>query len=306
MKIKRQIVYRPELSVRENAALNKCSEATIRKYIKDNHIDRRTDNKEVLIRSISSIKDTANVAAIMRETGLSRQTVKKYLLQQKTEEVQAGKVSAFEKQYIRNLIGSVSDDQSYIINSILTLYNNCQPIDADLTYSQGEFYRHVAHPKFKYDKYPLEKVEGVLPLSQTDTLSNIYSSVIYDLPYNIQTGSSTSIGKIKTRFTHFSSLTELFSINQEMLQRAHRLLVNRGILIIKTQDTCYANQQVWVRQFIENQAAQLGFAKLDEFLLVKQGVMGNRGTEQHHARRQHSFFLVFRKQRCKTIKSVVD
>lgn len=305
MKIKRQIVYKPELSVAANASANNCSEATIRKYIRDNNIDRRNDNKAVIIRSIINTTDATNVADLMKMTGLSRATIKKYLHGQ--EQVgREDKVSALDKKYIRNLIGTVSDDQSYIINSILTLYNNCQSIDADLTYSKGEFYRHVTPPIYKFDKFPLEGIEGVNNLSETDDLHTIYSSIIYDLPYNIQTGASDNIGKIKKRFTHFSSLSELFDVNREMLQRAYRLLKDKGILIVKTQDTCYASQQVWVRLFIENEAAQLGFAKLDEFLLIKQGVMGNRGTEQHHARRQHSYFLVFRKQRCKTIKSVVD
>lgn len=301
MKIKRQIVYKPELSVAANASANKCSEATIRKYIRDNNIDRRNDNKAVIIRSIINTTDATNVADLMKMTGLSRATIKKYLHGQ--EQVgREDKVSALDKKYIRNLIGTVSDDQSYILNSILTLYNNGKPIDADLTYSKGEFYRHVAPPIYKYDKFPLKGIEGVHDLTETDTLSNIYNSIIFDLPYNIQTGASEGIGKIKKRFTHFSSLQELYEVNREMLVRAHRLLKEKGLLIIKTQDTCYANQQVWVRQFVENEAARLEFRKLDEFVLIRQGVMGNRGNEQHHARRQHSYFLVFQKSRYKSIK----
>lgn len=296
MKIKHKIVYKPEMSVRENATMNKCSVASIRKYIRDNHIDRRSDNKTIIRSIIGTSTETISIAELMRVTGLSRQTIKKYLIQE-GQEVQDGKVSAFDKRYIRNLIGSVSDDQSYILNSIIAIYNNSQPIEADLTYSQGEFYRHVISPIYKYDKFPL--TGDVRPLTDTDTLYDIYSSVIFDLPYNIQTGHTNNLGKIKTRFTHFSSLSELYSVNQEMLQRAYRLLKSKGILVIKTQDTCYANTQVWVRQFIEVEADKLGFAKLDEFVLVKQSCMGNRGTEQHHARRQHSYFLVFRKQKAK-------
>ncbi len=298
MKIKHQIVYKPEMSVRENATMNKCSVATIRKYIRINNIDRRADNKRIIRSIIGTSTETISIAELMRVTGLSRQTIKKYLIQE-GQEVQDGKVSAFDKRYIRNLIGSVSDDQSYILNSIIAIYNNSQPIEADLTYSQGEFYRHVISPRYKYDKFPLKGIEGVHDLTETDTLSNVYISIIFDLPYNIQTGHTNNLGKIKTRFTHFSSLSELYSVNQEMLQRAYRLLKSKGILVIKTQDTCYANTQVWVRQFIEVEADKLGFAKLDEFVLVKQSCMGNRGTEQHHARRQHSYFLVFRKQKAK-------
>jgi hypothetical protein len=56
----------------------------------------------------------------------------------------------------KDVIKTVSDEQSVIIDSILKLYVPSRQIDVDPTYSKGNFYKKtlIPEPKHKFDLYP--------------------------------------------------------------------------------------------------------------------------------------------------------
>lgn len=103
------------------------------------------------------------------------------------------------------------------------------------------------------------------------------------------------MSKIKERFTHFESVEELYQANDEMLERSYRLLKEQGLLVVKTMDVCAAGGQVWVSDYLYHKAIELGFELLDKFVLVSPlRYVFMKGT-QRHARKYHSYFLVFKK-----------
>lgn len=76
------ITYSAEKSIKELAELNSCSEATIRKYIKVNNIDRRYDNAVITSNRILNATfhlHTHDVAIIARYLNMSVATVKKHI-----------------------------------------------------------------------------------------------------------------------------------------------------------------------------------------------------------------------------------
>lgn len=66
-----------------------------------------------------------------------------------------------------------------------------------------------------------------------------------------------------------------------------------GVLIIKTQDEIESGKQVWrhfdVREFFRQQ----GWGLLDLFVVMQKGKPMMRHKHQKHARKNHSYFMVF-------------
>ena len=77
---------------------------------------------------------------------------------------------------------------------------------------------------------------------------------------------------------------------------ARRTLRDHGILIVKCQDEVSANRQELTHVQIITGLAELGFYARDLFLLVRANRPGvARLLRQVHARKNHSYFLVFQK-----------
>lgn len=73
-----------------------------------------------------------------------------------------------------------------------------------------------------------------------------------------------------------------------------RVLKNNGVMIVKCQDEVSANRQWLTHVEIINHYEQLGFYTKDLFVVVRQNKAGiARLKKQVHARKNHSYFLVF-------------
>jgi hypothetical protein len=81
-------------------------------------------------------------------------------------------------------------------------------------------------------------------------------------------------------------------------EEAHRILKEDGILVVKCQDEVSANQQRLTHVEIINEYARLGFHTKDLFVVVRANRPAmSRVLRQEHARKNHSYFLVFVKAR---------
>ena len=85
---------------------------------------------------------------------------------------------------------------------------------------------------------------------------------------------------------------------------AFRVLKDEGVLIVKCQDEVSANRQWLTHVEIINHYEALGFYTKDLFIVVRQNKVGvSRLKKQVHARKNHSYFLVFVKTKKKKAKS---
>ncbi len=297
--------YNPNLTVKENAELCNCSVAAIRHYIKVNGIDRKYDEalkKWKLINDFAKQHPNYSQHRIAKELGISQHTVAKYLGTEKPAKSDNSKLSKFASEKMANNILTVNTNQQSILNNILQLYVPSMRFDADLTYSKGSFYRNnnVTPPTYKFDKFPqtadtilLEKIDSVID-------DEVLDSIIFDLPYVITQSWGDMKSKVMERFTSFDSVNELITTNKAMLELATRKLKKGGILVVKTQDTCTQTpsgaKQIWVSHILQNHAETLGLTHEDTFLLVSKKIMFTRhNVKQHRARKNHCYFLVFRK-----------
>lgn len=292
-------LYDAALTVEENAVVLGCSVATVRRYICKQDIDRKFDaaySRWKRVHDYNRSNPHSTYSQKSKTLGLSINTIKKYealneelLFQLKRD---TNKISNFDIRN-KNAIKSVSSNQNEILKWILRLYNDGVTFDADLTASKLIFYKQIHRPEFLFDKFP--QLDEVKSLSEADSLPDeSFSSIVYDLPFVVSQG-KTSI--IKDRFTYFTSTEELFSVNDEMLERAYRLLKKQGILVVKTMDIVYAGKQYWVSDYVLNKAKEKGLELLEKFILVAKFKLFSRTHTQHHARKCHSYFFVFRKQK---------
>ena len=79
-------------------------------------------------------------------------------------------------------------------------------------------------------------------------------------------------------------------------REAWRVLRKGGIYIVKCQDEVCANRQRLTHVELINELASYGFIVEDLFVVVRKGKPGvSRLLKQAHARKNHSYFLVFLK-----------
>ena len=296
----RKITYNPQLSIRENAMINNVSEASIRLYIRSNNIDRRSDEKIRKSKTIQALKNkypNITIREMQQQLGLSYNTIVKYLsINNNLFSSPPKKISAFDLSNADNIIKSVSDSTNEILLSIMSLYNNNELIECDLTYSKGIFWKDLQSPEYKYDKFPLNEL--VRPLVEAEKLpDNSLSSIIFDLPFLIKDEKSAKSSLVSQRFDSFRTVDELYQVNSEMLALSYRLLTDKGLLVIKTMDIYHNGRQYWISDFVHSKAIEIGFELLDKFILLsKSKILSPSGFAQHCARKWHSYFFVFRKK----------
>ena len=270
----------------------------MRKYIKNTGVDRRYDAYFVRwkrIKDFFEANPSATLVQANQELGYSPHTIRKYksISEQELEEAfrDTIKVSNFDIRN-KNSIKTISYDQTEILSWIMRLYNNRQPFDCDLTASKCIFWKSLPKPEHLFDVNP--QIEGVKHLSEADTLDACsFNSIVFDLPFIVTTG---VIGKIRERFTHFESIADLYSTNDEMLERSYRLLKGQGLLVVKTMDICHGNKQVWISDYVIKKAEELGFELIEKFILLSDLRLFPKTHQQKIARKYHSYFFVFKKR----------
>ena len=191
---------------------------------------------------------------------------------------------------------------------ILDLYVNPGSTIADVTYGKGVFWRNV--PKGRYDVKASDIQTGVdfrsLPYG-----NNGIDCVILDPPY-IQ---GRSIGTTHLSATAFEDYYKnnasvevknsnghkyheaVLDLYRDAGKEAYRVLRDRGVLIVKCQDEVCSNRQRFTHVEIMGDYESMGFIAEDLFVVVRSNRPGvSRAIRQVHARKNHSYFLVFWKR----------
>ena len=200
----------------------------------------------------------------------------------------------------KELIKSISYDQEEIIKWIMKLY--CPDgFDLDPTYSKGNFYKNIKQPRFKYDLNP--QLQDVKQADCTKLPFNNCSlnSIMFDPPFVAGIQNKSDDGIIINRFGSYKNIAkELWSMYHKALKEFYRILKEDGVLVFKCQDTVDSGKQCLSHIEIINYAYLLGFYPKDLFvLLAKNRLIGKHHHKQQHARKFHSYFIVFIKQESK-------
>ena len=188
-----------------------------------------------------------------------------------------------------------------IFPGILSLYVAPGSIIADVTYGKGVFWRNV--PAGSYRLLPTDLSTG------TDCRELPYGDgsmdcVVFDPPYMHTPGGTAHVNhqnyegyyqnnrSSSDKKYHEAVLDLYFTAARE----AWRVLRKGGIYIVKCQDEVCANIQRFTHVEVINELSACGFVAEDLFVVVRKGKPGvSRMLRQAHARKNHSYFLVFLK-----------
>jgi hypothetical protein len=194
------------------------------------------------------------------------------------------------------MIKSVSDNQTQIIKDILALY--CpNGIDLDPTYSKGNFYKQIEKPRLKSDLYPQADDVVKSDASSLWIKDNSIQTIMFDPPFVAGHTKEKPTGIIGERFHGFRYILDLWEWYDKCLVEFHRVLKQDGVLIFKCQDTVSSGKQYLSHVHIINKAEEVGFYSKDLFILTaKNRIIGHNHQVQKHARKFHSYFLVFIKK----------
>ncbi len=181
---------------------------------------------------------------------------------------------------------------------------------ADVTYGLGVFWRNV--PKGKYVLKASDLKTGT-DFRKLPYANDSIDCVVLDPPYmegllrrskehlsgvgtyrSFRNAYSNGNGSDSEPKWHAAVLDLYFKAGRE----AHRILRANGIFIVKCQDEVSAGKQNLTHVEIINDYAKLGFFAKDLFVLVRpNNASVSRILKQVHARKNHSYFLVFVKAR---------
>jgi len=189
-----------------------------------------------------------------------------------------------------------------VFAKILSLYVAKGSRVADVTYAKGVFWKEV--PAGEYELLPTDLAV------RTDCRDLPYKDssidcVVFDPPY-MHTAQTTHVGHQRfeenyrnnasrngsTKKYHEAVLELYFQAADE----AHRVLRDNGIYIVKCADEVCSNEQRLTHVEIINELSAKGFVAEDLLILMRMNKPGvSRVVRQVHARKNHSYFLVFRK-----------
>lgn len=193
-----------------------------------------------------------------------------------------------------------------IFPRVLDLHVFPGAIIADVTFGKGVFWTNV--PRDRYVLHASDVQTGTdcraLPYA-----NGSHDCVVLDPPYmeglyRRAQSHMAGAGKYAAFRNHYSNgkatnggpkyhaaVADLyFSAGRE----AYRVLRDEGVLIVKCQDEVSANQQWLTHVEIINEYATLGFYAKDLFIVVRSNRPAmSRVIRQEHARKNHSYFLVF-------------
>lgn len=203
-------------------------------------------------------------------------------------------------------ISSIGYEQEEIIENIIKLHVPQGFIDCDCTYSKGNFYKSgkIKEPQYKFDKFPQTQDTIQSCATNLSLEDNSINCMMFDPPFLATTGKSLTVENssniINRRFGVFNSEKELHKFYVEAMKEFYRVLNDEGVLIFKCQDKVSSGKQYMSHVFIINQAEKLGFYTKDLFILqAKARLISGKVKKQIHARKFHSYFIVFEKKKSK-------
>jgi hypothetical protein len=209
-----------------------------------------------------------------------------------------------------------------VFPEVLALHVALHSKVADVTWGKGVFWRNV--PPDAYEVHPSDIATGVdcRKLSYGDAS---FDCLVLDPPYmegffRRQSGQKAGSGS-HTSFRdaysngdernederhggaakYHAAVTDLYF---KAAKEAWRVLRNDGVFIVKCQDEVSANRQYLTHVEIINECERLGYYTKDLFVVVRPNRPAvSRLKKQVHARKNHSYFLVFIKQSPKRRKT---
>lgn len=216
------------------------------------------------------------------------------------------------------ILSSYVGGNADVFPNILALYVPKGSRIADVTYGKGVFWRNVDESEYELIKSDAQMGIDARDLPYED---DFLDALVLDPPYmegfyrrnaDHQGGKGTH-NAFSEYYNHLQAQEHkegrpkyhdaVLDVYYRAGEEARRVLKNKGVFIIKCQDEVSANTQRLTHVEIINYYQSLGFIPEDIFVVTRTNKPSvSRLLKQVHARKNHSYFVVMRKDPKKALK----
>ena len=194
-------------------------------------------------------------------------------------------------------------EDSELLEQMLSFYPRKRPRKIlDATVNRGRFWRGSKRPVTGMDLDPQYHPDLVADNASMPFGDASFDVVVYDPPHIPNQGRDNQ-KDFQDRFgLKFSSPKEqgyTFSHTfPPFLREAYRVLREEGVLFCKIADYVHHHRYQWAHIELANAARVAGFTPCDCIIKVRKGpIIDPKWKTAHHSRRQHCYWLVFRKSK---------
>jgi SAM-dependent methyltransferase len=194
-------------------------------------------------------------------------------------------------------------EDSELLDKMLSFYPRERPkAILDATINTGRIWRGLAWDVIGLDIDPTHNPTVVGDNTDMPFEDDSFDVVVYDPPHIPNQGKDRSKDFNKRFGLTLKSPKEAgysFSfMYPPFVVEAHRVLRPEGILLCKIADYIHGHRYQWAHIELIEAARAVGFCACDCIVKVRKGpIVDPRWKNAHHARRQHCYWLVFRKSK---------
>jgi hypothetical protein len=188
-----------------------------------------------------------------------------------------------------------------LIERMLNFYPRSTPKRIlDATINGGRFWRGSSRPVWglDIDRKHRPRING--DNTRMPFRAETFDAVVYDPPHIPNQGrdKTKDFGRRFGLVTRSSKANNYsFSYTYPLFVReAHRVLASEGILLCKIADYVHNHRYQWAHVELMQAATAAGFCACDCIIKIRKGpIVDPKWKTAHHSRRQHCYWLVFRK-----------
>jgi SAM-dependent methyltransferase len=194
-------------------------------------------------------------------------------------------------------------EDAALLERMLDFYPRTQPRNIlDATVNRGRFWRGSQRPVTGLDIDPECQPDVVGDNTNMPFPAASFDVVVYDPPHIPNQGRD----KTKDFNNRFGLVVRSPKENNytfshtfpPFLSEAHRVLRPEGVLFCKITDYVHHHRYQWAHIELINAAREAGFLPCDCIVKIRKGpIIDPKWKTAHHSRRQHCYWLVFRKSK---------
>lgn len=194
-------------------------------------------------------------------------------------------------------------DDAGLLEEMLCFYPRKPPQDIlDATVNAGRFWKGSLRKVTGMDIDPKHKPDIVADNCSMPCKDKSFDVVVYDPPHIPNQGKDKSkdfndrFGLVlKSSVSNGYNFTHLYP---PFVSEAFRVLRPEGILLAKLADYVHGHRFQWAHVEFIKAATAVGFTACDCIVKVRKGpIKDPRWKNAHHARREHCYWLIFRKSK---------
>ena len=214
------------------------------------------------------------------------------------ERIEAGRYAPLDSVWY-------GEEDAELLEQLLSFYPHVEPrLILDATINGGRFWRGSTRPVLGMDIDPRHRPTVCADNAAMPFAAERFDVVVYDPPHVPNQGRDrqkdfTLRFGLGARSTSEQGYTFAHTYPPFMAE-AWRVLIDDGVLLCKVADYVHNHRYQWAHVDLIRAGQDAGFTACDCIIKVRKGpIIDPKWKTAHHSRRQHAYWIVFRKSsRC--------